>query len=371
MACGTEWYENGQKLSEGAYLKNRKDGSWAEWYIDGHKRSDGDYVNGVRNGMWFTWYDGGKIHRVSFEEKEHSNLRLILSQDWQTIATFLNRTIDIWNVKTGQLLKQLKGHEFSVKGVMFGPDSKTLLSSSYEEEILERTRSSYTYKDRGTYRLWNVETGKDLFIIPATSEVFPVLSSDGQTIATANHRKIHLLNANTGQTLKTLNFGARNLTFSPDGKTIASFGSFRDFSLLNVNTGRKLEIEPHNDPSCWAFSPDGKTIATGANRSSHGFINLWDANTGKELPTLFSYGVDNVSNVVFSPDGKTIATGSRNDKVHLWNVETRKLQGTFALPQDSFINKILFSPDGKTLAAVINEKLILFWEHKNSSGSVQ
>ena len=34
-----DWYDNGQKKSEGEFKHNYKDGKWTEWYENGHKKS--------------------------------------------------------------------------------------------------------------------------------------------------------------------------------------------------------------------------------------------------------------------------------------------------------------------------------------------
>jgi tetratricopeptide (TPR) repeat protein len=69
-----------------------------------------------------------------------------------------------------------------------------------------------------------------------------------------------------------------------------------------------------------SFSPDGKTIASG---SSDNTIKLWNLE-GKLLKTLSGHS-SYVTSVSFSPDGKTIASGSWDNTVILWNLDLNDL----------------------------------------------
>jgi WD40 repeat protein len=66
-----------------------------------------------------------------------------------------------------------------------------------------------------------------------------------------------------------------------------------------------------------SFSNDGKTLATGSWDST---IKLWNVETGKEIRTLSGHN-GSVYTVSFSPDGKTLATGSHDKTIKLWNGE--------------------------------------------------
>jgi WD40 repeat protein len=97
---------------------------------------------------------------------------------------------------------------------------------------------------------------------------------------------------------------------------------------MGVTRGQKLrELKSANGFfSAVSFSPDGRTLATG---TSGGTMIMWDVQSGKitrELPA-HSAGVTSLS---FSPNGRYVATASRDKTVCLWDAATGERCGVLA-----------------------------------------
>ncbi|MEM9906141.1 MAG: peptidase C14, partial [Cyanobacteria bacterium P01_D01_bin.44] len=92
-----------------------------------------------------------------------------------------------------------------------------------------------------------------------------------------------------------------------------------------------------------SFSDDGKRVATA---SSDNTARVWDAETGEGLATLNHD--DDVWAVSFSDDGKRVATASSDNTAQVWDAETG--EGLATLNHDAAVWAVSFSDDGKRVA---------------------
>jgi WD40 repeat protein len=91
------------------------------------------------------------------------------------------------------------------------------------------------------------------------------------------------------------------------------------------------------------FSPDGKQVASASRDST---VRLWDPATGAALQTLEGHS-DWVRAVTFSPDGKQVASASDDRTVRLWDPATGA--GCGKLQIHVAVQKLRFSSDGQSL----------------------
>ena len=188
-------------------------------------------------------------------------------------------------------------------------------------------------------------------------------SPDGKVLASGGtDTTIRLWDVVTGKHKKTLTGHTgwvSPVRFSPNGKTLASGSESPDIYLWNVDTGRHQEtlIGHKDEVFSMAFSPDGKVLASG---SWDGTILLWDTVTGQRKKTLRGHA-SVIYNVSFSPDGNTLVSGSSDRTIRLWDTNTGQHKKTLR-GHTTDIWSISFSPDGKTLASGSSDKTIRLWD---------
>ncbi|KAF3029168.1 hypothetical protein E8E12_000367 [Didymella heteroderae] len=190
-----------------------------------------------------------------------------------------NKTVRVWDAKTGQPLYALKGHTELVSSVAFSADGDRLASASYDN----------------TVRVWDAKTGQPLHTLEGhTSYVTSVaFSADGDRLASASQNK-------TGHTELV-----SSVAFSADGDRLASASYDNTVRVWDAKTGQLLQtLEGHT----WivnsvAFSADGDRLASASLDET---VRVWDAKTGQVLHTLERVG--RISNIAFSRGGSCLLT---------------------------------------------------------------
>lgn len=156
----------------------------------------------------------------------------------------------------------------------------------------------------------------------------------------------------------------QGLVFSPDGKNLASAGSFA-VQLWEVASGKLLQRWGNSQEnvalvtSALTFSADGRLLAAVVDDKIH----LWNTNNGKQLRT-FPIPEIRVQSLVFSPDGKMVTMVGAATKPKTWEVATGKELGGLQpvkLPEDSLPELATLSPDGKVMADV-DAKALHLWD---------
>ncbi|BAY29832.1 protein kinase [Nostoc carneum NIES-2107] len=284
----------------------------------------------------------------------HSNwvTSVAISPDGKTLASGSHdKTIKLWNLATGKLIRTLTGHSGWIHSVAFSRDGNILASGSEDKTI----------------KLWNLVTGEQIGTLTGHSNWVNsvAFSRDGKTLASGSEdTTIKLWNLATGKQIRTLTGHSgwiHSVAISQDGKTLASGSEDTTIKLWNLATGEQIRtLSGHsNRVTSVAISPDGKTLVSGSWDKT---IKLWNLATGEQIRTFTGHS-GYVFSVAISPDGKTLASSSDDLTIKLWNLATGEENRTLTRNSGSVIS-VAFSPDGKTVVSNSGDNTIKIWRLK-------
>jgi WD40 repeat protein len=150
------------------------------------------------------------------------------------------------------------------------------------------------------------------------------------------------------------------LAFSPDGKLLASGGSYGTVRLWAVADGRlRHAFDAHNHYVVAVdFTPDGKLLAS----VDEDGVRLWDVASGRAVRTLAD-GPDNRHYVAghFAAAGKHFVTADKHAVVQVWDVATGQEVQKFQPPEPQYGYPVL-SADGRLLASVGEKNVVTVWD---------
>jgi WD40 repeat protein/serine/threonine protein kinase len=294
------------------------------------------------------------------------------------ISASEDKTLILWNVETGELIRRFQGHTASANSVVFGADGKTALSGS----------------DDHTAILWDVATGQIVRRFEGHTDAITsvAFSPDGQTAATGSaDRSVLLWKVSTGEVVRKLTEPTArilgvNFRIDDQGQTLVFAISFDNiYREWNTDTGTLTRNESVSSASIgYPLSSDGRTaLNCGGNECGLVSVSSWTVGNFMFLPSRKVITASAISadghfvlmasesgelalvntpasgeirrfhaegglvTVDVSPDGRYLLTGSYSrGTVILLDLQTgqevRRLKGL-----EPFVGPVKFSPDGR------------------------
>ncbi len=316
--------------------------------------------------------------------------KLLVTSNDDTVAR-------VWEVETGKLVNELRGHTSLVLAATFSPDSRLVATvsadstariwaaspnpsafelSGHTDQLRQVSFSLdgklvVTASADGTARIWETSSGKVQSELKGHTGLVnqAAFSPDGQLVATASwDNTVRIWEVVSGKSPFTLSGHTglvNSVAFSADGKRLVTASNDQTARVWEVTSGKLVaELKGHNSPvNSAAFSPDGKQVLT---LSKANVAVVWESASGKPL---FNLGgkTGPVYSAEYSPDGKLVVTATINNTAQLWEASTgrllRELKAPPLLGQDEdLLKSAAFSPDGKLVVTAGNDHLARVWE---------
>ena len=187
----------------------------------------------------------------------------------------VERVVKLWDIRSGDCLATLEGHEYPVLSLAFSPDGTELVSGSGDTTLMT----------------WDVE----------------------------NHSRLHHM--------KGHGFYVVTCDWDPEGSRIVSGSVDANICEWDAESGKM--IQRHNEHRAAVhqvrFSPDGSRLVSG---SSDLHMILWDSSSKPmKVEHILQGHSTEVRALSFSEDAKYLASGSSDKTIYLWDIETLSIKG--------------------------------------------
>ncbi|RZT18358.1 WD40 repeat protein [Mycobacterium sp. BK558] len=268
-----------------------------------------------------------------------------------------DKTVRVWDATSGQ---PMLGHQDTVGGAGFSADGKRIISGSAD----------------GTVRQWDAMTGS-----PLGEPVRVDDGTAGDLYPLGDQRLLSIGDKGDDKVLRVWDASSRRaigepliLPPGPLGSALAAWTHNGDkllvaitpqrAQLFDVATMRPVGRAIDSDtPLIWFdLSPDAHTAATSA---YDGSVRLWSVDTGKSLSPPMT-GNGGLPRVAFSPDGHllivagTAGMGTTTNTLRLWDTRTFEPVGN-TMTMDSAVLATTVSPDGRIIASGSADGTIQLW----------
>ena len=337
------------------------------------------YIAETTNGptLWET-NTGAELRHFGQGARAASMDAVAFSPDGKFVLTAnADFKLHLWEVSSGQEVRQFVGHEAAVHSVAFSSDGRQILSGSGD-----------VWQDKDTtIRLWDVASDREVrqFGHLKNPVLYVAFAPDGQSVWAEEFQvfgsdqtgllgrgRVHRYDDATGKELAHI--GEDTLRgaaiFSADGNLVLIGRSDQTVRLLDATTGQELRRLPG---FIAAISPDSRFVVTafpagssaakeneaesesGKTDRQDRVVFLWDVETGQEVRRFgwkakkgSSDGDDEsrLRSLAFSPDGRFVLAGDSGGPARMFEVATGKELRQFKGDSESTA-LVEFTPDSR------------------------
>ncbi|OAX35388.1 hypothetical protein K503DRAFT_773522, partial [Rhizopogon vinicolor AM-OR11-026] len=291
-------------------------------------------------------------HRV-FKDHEKTITAVAVFPDgrWMVTGSY-DKTLRLWDLKDGVVLKKMEGHSYIVETVAVSRDGRMIASGDVNGELIA----------------WHGETCKSLTqAIKVHSDVIITLdfSSDGTMLATGSWDKTtELWSTKTWQVEgNPINCDANVncVRFSPSGELLA-IATNGGIKIWNPHTRECLaEFEAAINEArnfSLAWTPSGTRLLSAGSKSDP-TIREWDTSTWQQVGDPWSGHTSSIYALAVNSTGTLIASVSYDANVRLWQLSDQRAIAIFKA--SSHMHCATFSVDDKYILCGGSDYNITEW----------
>ena len=296
---------------------------------------------------------GEKIADLAGHERHVSCVDFSNDGRWLLTGGGHDKTVILWDVANRKAVRTFEGHTDQIEGARFLSDGHRMVTASKDMSI----------------RVWDVETGKELFrILHDMKEVRNMaVCPGGKLVALAAGRrgptaKLCLWNLETRQFLGDLpTFDqVAGIAFSPDGSQLAAActrDSLRIWNVASREIVKEFPVTPASERACVTFSPDGSSIALNCWDDS---VCVYDTINGRCKLTLRGHS-GKAWEVAFGPSGERIALATSAGIVYVHQTTSEQGTGIFRGHENRVVD-LSFLAATTLLASASRDGTVRIWD---------
>ena len=282
-----------------------------------------------------------QLFQLPGKDKNITDIRDVTTDGRWLPVVYGDKGLDVWDLRRREIALHL---EFDFADYAFSPDFNKLALSTFETNFV------VIELENPARRVTN-----SLPVIAWGSRWSP----NGTTIASYGTREIFFFDTASGRVTLHVPFSSQPfyLAWHPDGVRLAWGGQDKHVHILDSRSGLELStFKGHlGTVTSVAFSPDGKMLASD---SWDGRLRLWDVLTGAEIINT----PEGPEGIHFSPDGKHLAVYSwEQSRAALFNVGVNEVELSLPGNAPRYLDALLFGPSGGWLASSQDDDLC-FWD---------
>jgi WD40 repeat protein len=280
-----------------------------------------------------------------------------LAADGRTLLTrSADGALTVWDSRDGRRLRKVAGGEEGIDRALFGPAAGRARAALRQEAQSGRGKAAFARErincsafspEHALLAVGTRDDGRILLLRKTAKGIEHLHLDDDAPVQQARKRGFQVAVA--------------QLTFSPDGRTLAATYSGDRLILWDTRTGRPHHIltlprgsEPYRSLE---FSPDGRLLALSDRRA----LYLVESASGQRFRELPLGGLC-VDSLAFAPDSRTLAVGEAGPcAIQLWDLPSNKQSRTLQGHRD-IVEPLVFSPDGTFLLSGSRDGTVLSWD---------